>query len=131
VRLLAMPNDPDPVAVGSEGTVVGGNGGQLWLRWDSGRTLSLIVGVDRYEVLPAEDEAPGPVIVSGPTGAAPGSTFSLPLSITRTCAATVIRAESPWDSSGPSSTLLLVMAAAATTTARPTGTTSGPHPTRL
>jgi hypothetical protein len=52
-----MPDDPDPVAVGSEGTVVGGNGGQLWVRWDNGRTLSLIVGVDRYEVLPATDEA--------------------------------------------------------------------------
>jgi hypothetical protein len=52
-----MPDDPDPVAVGSEGAVVGGNGGQLWVRWDSGRTLSLIVGVDRYEVLPATDDA--------------------------------------------------------------------------
>jgi Domain of unknown function (DUF4314) len=56
IRLLATPDDPDPVAVGSEGTVVGGNGGQLWVHWDSGRTLSLIVGVDRYEVLPATDE---------------------------------------------------------------------------
>jgi hypothetical protein len=36
---------------------VGGNGGQLWVRWDNGRTLSLIVGVDRYEALPAADEA--------------------------------------------------------------------------
>ena len=57
IRLLAMADDPDPVAVGSRGTVVGGNGGQLWVRWDSGRTLSLIVGVDRYEVLPATDDA--------------------------------------------------------------------------
>lgn len=57
VRLRAMPDDPDPVAVGSQGTVVGGNGGQLWVRWDSGRTLSLIVGVDRYQVLPVTDDA--------------------------------------------------------------------------
>lgn len=34
VRLLAMANDPDPIPAGSLGTVVGGNGGQLWVRWD-------------------------------------------------------------------------------------------------
>lgn len=56
VRLLSMPDDPDPLPAGSEGTInyVGkfpGEGQQIGVDWDNGRTLMLIVGVDDFEVL--------------------------------------------------------------------------------
>lgn len=54
IRLLSMDNDPDPVPVGSTGTVTGGTGAQLWVKWDNGRSLQLLVGIDRYEVIPPE-----------------------------------------------------------------------------
>lgn len=52
IRLVSMTDDPNPVPPGTTGTVTGGNGAQLWVRWDDGRTLALLVGVDAYEVLP-------------------------------------------------------------------------------
>lgn len=52
IRLLEMPNDPNPVPVGSCGTVLAvDDAGQLLMRWDNGRSLSLIPGVDNFEVL--------------------------------------------------------------------------------
>lgn len=52
LELIAMPGDPDPVPTGSRGTVVGGNGEQVWVDWDNGRSLMLIPGTDRWRVLP-------------------------------------------------------------------------------
>jgi hypothetical protein len=52
-----MPDDPDPIEPGSLGTVWGGcerigaMSGQVWVTWDSGRTLNLIEGVDTWEVV--------------------------------------------------------------------------------
>lgn len=55
VRVTGIqPNDPDPMPVGSEGTVVGGNGEQIWVRWDNGRSLILLTD-DPYEVLPERE----------------------------------------------------------------------------
>lgn len=51
IRLTRMPNDPDPIPVGSEGTVTGGNGGQMYVDWDCGRSLILIPGEDRWTVI--------------------------------------------------------------------------------
>ena len=52
IRLLEMPNDPNPVPVGPTGTVLAvDDAGQLLMRWDNGRSLSLIPGVDNFEVL--------------------------------------------------------------------------------
>jgi hypothetical protein len=51
IRLLAMPQDPNPVPLGTLGTVTGGNGAQLWVAWDDGRSLALALDIDRYEVL--------------------------------------------------------------------------------
>lgn len=59
VELVAMPNDPAPIAVGTQGTVtevVPVNWGeksflQLWVKWDDGRMLSPILPPDRLRVL--------------------------------------------------------------------------------
>lgn len=62
IRLVDMPNDPDPIPAGSLGTVklvtdlhfrrepeV-----QLLVKWDNGRNLSCICPPDVVEVLPKE-----------------------------------------------------------------------------
>ena len=52
VRLVSMPDDPDLVPEGTCGTVLAVDGaGQLLMQWDNGRSLSLIPGVDSFEVL--------------------------------------------------------------------------------
>jgi len=52
IRLIAMGEDPDPIAPGTEGTVTGGNGSQIWVAWDNGRSLMLALPHDTYEVIP-------------------------------------------------------------------------------
>lgn len=63
IRLLHMPNDPCPVPSGSTGTIqsVGDDvfrdgTRQIHVKWDNGRSLMLIDGVDQFEVIP-EDKA--------------------------------------------------------------------------
>lgn len=52
IELIEMPEDPHPVAPGTMGTCEMVDGiGQLMMKWDDGRTLSLIPGVDRFKVL--------------------------------------------------------------------------------
>lgn len=60
IVLTAMPDDPDPVPVGSVGTVVGivcdnqndpKHLDQFWMTWDNGRTLNLAPSVDRFVLL--------------------------------------------------------------------------------
>ena len=54
IRLVAMPDDPDPLPIGATGTVVSltdGPFGQIGVEWDNGRTLFLIPGVDKFEVV--------------------------------------------------------------------------------
>jgi len=46
-----MPDDPDPIPDGTQGTVTGGNGEQVWVDWDNGRSLILLVGHDRWKVI--------------------------------------------------------------------------------
>lgn len=48
VALVEMPNDPVPIPAGTWGTVVGGNGAQIWVEWDNGSRLALIVGIDKW-----------------------------------------------------------------------------------
>jgi len=62
IRLIAMPNDPDPIPAGSEGDVVEVTKGplaQIIVRWEnSRRSLALIPGVDEFEIIepaPAAD----------------------------------------------------------------------------
>jgi Domain of unknown function (DUF4314) len=49
--------DPAPLTPGEEGTVTGGNADQIWVDWDSGRSLCLLPGIDRFRVLNEGDRA--------------------------------------------------------------------------
>ncbi len=54
IRLIKMPDDPDPIPAGSEGVVVEVTEGplaQIIVTWDSGRSLSLVPGVDVFEII--------------------------------------------------------------------------------
>lgn len=60
VRLIDMPDDPDPIPSGTEGTVtsvqdLGREGQIVGVKWDTGRTLNMIPGVDEYEVIDYEE----------------------------------------------------------------------------
>jgi len=50
IKMIFM-DDPDPIEPGAMGTVVKVDGiGQIIVKWDSGRTLSVIPGEDRFEI---------------------------------------------------------------------------------
>lgn len=53
VVLLNMPYDPDPVPTGVQGTVTGGSKASEYVtvRWDNGRSLNLLLGVDDFTVV--------------------------------------------------------------------------------
>ncbi len=51
IALVHMVDDPDPIPDGTLGTVTGGNGAQMYVDWDNGRTLMIAVGVDRWRVV--------------------------------------------------------------------------------
>lgn len=52
VKCVLMPNDPDPIPSGTEGTVEYiDDAGHIHVKWDNGRTLSLIPNIDIYEVI--------------------------------------------------------------------------------
>jgi len=56
IRLLHMPHDPDPVPMGTTGTVLGVfpqpalGFTQIHVHWDNGRTLMLCVPPDNFTV---------------------------------------------------------------------------------
>ncbi len=62
IRLLEMPDDPNPVPTGELGTVVSvfshGMGKIAWhqvdVEWDHGRSLMLTLPPDRIEILPSQ-----------------------------------------------------------------------------
>lgn len=51
IELVSMKDDPDAIPSGTRGTVTGGNGAQMYVDWDNGRTLMLIPGVDQWRVI--------------------------------------------------------------------------------
>lgn len=54
IRLISMNNDPDPIAPGTCGVIVGIYPQSDWVQfdvqWDNGRTLMLSVPPDRFVV---------------------------------------------------------------------------------
>lgn len=55
ICLDSMENDPNPIPSGTMGTVVSVDDmGQLIMKWDNGRGLSLIPGEDRFHVVQPE-----------------------------------------------------------------------------
>mgnify|MGYP000756853196 FL=1 len=52
IRLDSMMNDPQPIPKGMTGTVQGiDDAGQLLMKWDNGRGLSLVPGEDDFSVV--------------------------------------------------------------------------------
>jgi len=61
IRLIEMPDDPDPIPAGSTGTVLAVTEGpyaQIDVAWDCTRSLLLVPGVDRFEVIGHIDDNP-------------------------------------------------------------------------
>ena len=51
-RLLSM-DDPQAPPIGTEGTVLGvDDAGHIMMSWDSGGSLNLVYGVDRFQTVP-------------------------------------------------------------------------------
>jgi hypothetical protein len=57
VRIIGLLSDPDPIPVGTEGTVYHAGGGVINVNWDNGRNLGLVKGVDfdKYEFIDQDD----------------------------------------------------------------------------
>ena len=54
IRLVHMPDDPDPIPAGSEGVVTNVTTGplaQIAVAWENGRSLALVPEVDVFEII--------------------------------------------------------------------------------
>ena len=52
-----MPDDPRPIEPGTLGTIVAvDDAGQVMMKWDNGRSLSLLPGVDSFHVVQQKEE---------------------------------------------------------------------------
>ena len=50
IKLIMMHGDPHPIEPDSLGTVTHlDDGGILHIKWDNGRSLGLIIGIDEFE----------------------------------------------------------------------------------
>lgn len=57
IRLESM-NDPQAVPSGAEGTVIGVDSiGQIMMKWDNGRSLSLVPGEDSFSIIPKREKS--------------------------------------------------------------------------
>jgi len=59
VQLVSMPEEPDPIPIGTKGTVVfvnlaPGIGTQVEIKWDNGRTLMACLPPDLIRVIEEE-----------------------------------------------------------------------------
>lgn len=58
IRMLGMQNDPDPIPVGTIGTVTGitkisAVETQVSVNWENGRTLMVLIPFDNFEIVAA------------------------------------------------------------------------------
>ena len=53
IQLIEMPNDPNPIPVGTKGTIhrVEINSMTASVNWDNGRTLGLDLNVDKFKII--------------------------------------------------------------------------------
>jgi len=51
VKLIEMFEDPFPIEPGAEGVVLSTGADVIMVKWDNGRRLGMIDGVDKYEVI--------------------------------------------------------------------------------
>jgi hypothetical protein len=51
IKLIEMVEDPHPIESGSMGTITNVGGGVISVKWDNGRYLGVVEGVDIYEIL--------------------------------------------------------------------------------
>lgn len=52
IECIHMPDDPAPIQPGTTGTCYGVDGiGNLMMKWDNGRSLNLVPGVDKFKVI--------------------------------------------------------------------------------
>ena len=57
IRLESM-NDPQAVPSGTEGTVIGVDSiGQIMMKWDNGRSLSLVPGEDSFSIIREKEKS--------------------------------------------------------------------------
>lgn len=62
IRLVSMPQDPNPISVGSLGTVVAVRDQREWTQvdvdWDNGRTLMLTIPDDCVSIVEPNHQEP-------------------------------------------------------------------------
>ena len=52
IRLLHMEDQYQPVPAGTEGSIeFVDDAGQIHMKWDNGRSLALIPGIDQFELI--------------------------------------------------------------------------------
>ena len=58
IKLITMFDDPHPIESGSMGTISHVGGDVMNVNWDNGRSLGVVIGVDKYEILEDDDLPP-------------------------------------------------------------------------
>ena len=58
IKLITMFDDPYPIESGSMGTISHIGGDVMNVTWDNGRSLGVVIGVDKYEILDDNDLPP-------------------------------------------------------------------------
>ena len=58
IKLITMFDDPYPIESGSMGTISHVGGDVMNVTWDNGRSLGVVIGVDKYEILEDDDLPP-------------------------------------------------------------------------